>query len=132
MAVTARFDHHTGLLRVVVTGAWPSIDEQRQLRLWLMAQGTLTDGTRALFDLREMDIATAPYHDGVQQTVAVAMQHGGLPRRRAYLALDGAQFGFIRMLQAVSEPTGVVMGCFTDEAEAVRWLLSDEPVGNAC
>jgi hypothetical protein len=127
MAVTVRLDHNLGLLRIVITGPWPSIDEQRQIRLWLMAQGTLTHETRALFDVRDMDIATAPYYEGAQQTIAAAMQQGGLPLRRAYVAREGAQFGFIRMLQALAETTRVQMGCFTDEDEAVRWLLSDEP-----
>lgn len=127
MPVTARLDAEGGFLRIEVTGAWPSLDEQRQLRLWLMAQGTLTRDTRALFDLRGMDVATAPFYEGAQQTIAAALQQGGLPRRRAYLAREGAQFGFVRMLQALSENTGIELSCFTDETEAVRWLLSEEP-----
>ncbi len=107
-------------MRWTVEGEWPSIDEQRALRLALVQSGQLTAATRALIDLRMA--ANIPQYDELGATVRAALRDGGLPSRRAYLVGSAAQHGLVRQLQALAEGSAVTIAIFSNEAEALLWL----------
>ena len=65
-------------LRFTLIGTWPSLEEQRDLRLRLVHALQLTAGTRALIDLRAVE-NTPSYHEA-NAIVAAAARDGGLRR----------------------------------------------------
>ena len=106
------------ILFLRLSDPWPTLEEQQLLRKQLIANGHLTEATRALIDLRS--VTTPQYHEAAQ-IVAAAMKDGGLPRQRAYLAGSAVQFGFSRQLQSLAPP-GTLIEVFTSEIEAIMWL----------
>ena len=107
-------------LRYRYYGAYPSLAEQSQTRETLIARGFLNADTIALMDAREL--ADVPDHDMLARTVAAALQRGGWPVRRAYLIDPVRHAHMIRQFQDFAMTT-VETAAFSDEAEAMDWLL---------
>jgi hypothetical protein len=98
--------------------AWPTIEEHRALRQQLMADGSLTESTRALLDLRE---AITPPHYVARRIIEAIVADGPIPAIRAYLVASAGQFGFASQLVTVSPPSWRSR-IFTSEQEAQSWL----------
>jgi hypothetical protein len=110
-------------IRITLRGAWPTLEEQRDARLRLLADGLLTNDTRALIDFRDLT-TTAGYSD-VEKIIGAAMKDGGLPFFRAYVVGSAVQFGLVRQMKA-NAPPQVELEVFTDEQEAQVWLWRNE------
>jgi hypothetical protein len=106
-------------IRITLRGAWPTLAEQREVRLRAIAAGHLTAKTRALIDFRGLT-TTANYSD-VEQIVAAATKDGGWPLYRAYVVGSAVQFGLVRQMKAFAPPF-IDIEIFTDEQEAQLWL----------
>ena len=109
-----------GLLRYRFYGAFPSIEEQAQLRERLIAFGALTPETRAIMDTREL--ADIPDDDFLAKMVAAALERGGWPTRRAYLINPAVHQHMIEQFQDLAMTT-VTTAAFVDEDEAMDWLM---------
>ena len=96
---------------------WPSWEEQRALRIQLIADGYLTKATRAIIDIRG---AATPV-SGAAHTVRAAPIDQALPFQRAYLVASKVQFGFCRQMQLLATPN-MQIEIFTDEQKALDWL----------
>ena len=121
MAIEVDTSEAPALLRYRYAGPFPSIDEQAGVRERLIAAGHLTAATIALMDVRELEVV--PDDDTLARTVAVALQRGGWPRRRAYLTSSSQQQHMIEQFQQLAMTT-VTTAAFTDETEALAWLRS--------
>jgi hypothetical protein len=110
-------------VRITLRGEWPSLDDQREARLMMIANGHLTPDTRALIDFRQL-ASTAGYSD-VAHIIAAAVKDGGLPLHRAYVVGSAVQFGLVRQMKALAPPT-VDLEIFTSEEEAHVWLWRHE------
>jgi hypothetical protein len=106
-------------IRITLRGVWPTLEDQRDARLHLLAKGQLTAETRALIDFRAL-ATTADYSD-VETIIASAMKDGGMPFFRAYVVGSAVQFGLVRQMKALAPPQ-VEIEIFTDEQEAHVWL----------
>ena len=110
-------------LRFTLIGPWPTIAEQRDLRVRLVNHQLLTSTTRALIDLRLVD--SVPAYTDANAIVAAAGKDGGLPRIRAYLVGSAVQFGFARQLKtAAAAATHIEI--FSSEEEALVWLWNTD------
>ena len=110
-------------IRITLRGEWPTLEEQRDARLHLLAKGQLTAETRALIDFRAL-ATTANYSD-VGKIIAAAMKDGGMPFFRAYVVGSAVQFGLVRQMKALAPPQ-VELEIFTDEQEAQVWLWRNQ------
>ena len=88
------------ILRLDMTGAWPSAREGK-----------------ALIDLR-MVASTPPYTEiqSVMRLPCVSWL-----ARQAYIVGSAVQFGLVRQMQALAPPD-MAIEIFFDEAAALRWL----------
>lgn len=112
------------LLRITITGEWPSFDERAAFRRQLMADGHLKTETRTLVDLR--GLTTLPAHGDVDSIVSAARREGGLPRLHAYITATVDQLVIARMLKQSAGP-GTVVEIFKDIQEAETWLWNAQP-----
>jgi hypothetical protein len=112
------------LLRVTVSGEWPSFDERAAFRRQLIADHHMQADTRALIDLR--GLASLPAHGDVDAIVAAARRDGGLTRLHAYIVTTVDQMVLARMLKQSAGP-GTIVEIFKDAQEAETWLWNAEP-----
>lgn len=106
-------------IRFTLTGGWPTLEQQRQLRESLSATGELKAETRALIDLREL-ASLGPVDP-------VTSAKGGLITRvQAYLVATAEQHHFARQCRIASGP-GRVLEIFIEERAAVEWLWNADP-----
>lgn len=113
-------------VRITLRGEWPTLEEQRDVRRTLIADGHLTAETRALIDFRLL-ASTAGYSD-VEEIIASAMKDGGWPLFRAYVVGSAVQFGLVRQMKALA-PATVELEIFTSEEEAHVWLWRNQNKG---
>jgi hypothetical protein len=106
-------------LRFTLMRAWPTIEQQREVRLRLIDAGQLTMKTRAVIDLR--DVAEMPNHADANAILAAPAREGGLPRLRAYLVGSAVQYGMARQFRSMAGAAAQI-GIFTNEHEALEWL----------
>jgi hypothetical protein len=106
-------------LRWTVRGEWPGIAEMGAVRSQLIANGHLTAGSKALFDIR--DVETIPSYHEVAAMIAAAMKTGGWPRHRAYVVASAVQFGIVTQMKALA-PSDIQVEVFFNEVEAMKWL----------
>lgn len=121
MPVTVKEQDAPAFLALVLSGPWPTAQEQSGLRRQLVQEGKLSRATVALIDIREVDL---PFFEDVDCAMqAAARELAGLPRRVALLVLPGASFGVGRMLQSTA-PSGVEVELFEDAEIAHSWLMN--------
>ena len=106
-------------IRFTLTGGWPTLEQQRQLRESLSATGELKAETRALIDLREL-AALGPVDP------VTAAKDGLITRVQAYLVATSEQHHFARQCRIASGP-GRVLEIFIEERAAVEWLWNADP-----
>lgn len=107
-------------LEFVLTGAWPTVQEQQEIRRQLLQQGKISRETVALIDLRVVDLPRFEEVDGAMQ--AAGRDLASLPKRIALLVLPGASFGVGRMMQSTA-PLELEMELFEDATAARDWLM---------
>ena len=117
-----RVDEHQApaFLELVLTGPWPTLQEQHEIRRQLLQQGKLSRETVALIDIREAELPRFEDVDGAMQ--AAARELAGLPKKIALVVLPGASFGVGRMMQSTA-PLGLEMELFEDAEIARDWLM---------
>lgn len=109
-----------GILHVVVTGPWPTVQEFREARERAIASGQLTDETLELLDVRGV-VGRLPRTDDIQ-VLGARFTHP--PKRRAFLVASDVQYGVGRMAGALLKDGPRV---FRDETRAIAWLK--DPTG---
>jgi hypothetical protein len=109
------------LVRWTITGPWPGITEVGMVRERLIAEGHLTEATRGLLDIRNVE--TIPNYADVAPMIAAASRGGGLPWYRAYVVASAEQFGIVRQMKSLAPP-GYKIEIFFNDAEALAWLGS--------
>ncbi len=121
MPVSVVTSEAPALLTLTLSGAWPSLAEQRELRRHLHERGQLSQSTRVLIDIRAVE--ELPKFDDVDATMlAAAQEPSSLPSHAAFVVRPGAVFGIGRMLQSLSPP-GMELQLFEDDAAARDWLM---------
>ena len=108
-------------VRWTITGPWPGISEVGLVREQLIADGHLTELTRALLDIR--DVETIPSYAEVTPMIESARRAGSLPWCRAYVVSSAEQFGIVRQMKALAPP-GYRIEIFFNDADALAWLRS--------
>jgi hypothetical protein len=108
------------LLKFKCVGAFPSPEEQDQLRKQLIAQGLLTEDSVSLLDVRD---AERPDAILIGKSIAAAVR-AGIPKRRAWVINPGRHLAAVQYFQKAVPwmPTAA----FIDEREAEEWLLNPE------
>lgn len=104
-----------GILHVVLTGPWPTVQEFREARERAIASGQLTDDTLELLDVRDV-VGRLPRADDIE---VLGSKFTHPPKRRAFLVASDVQFGVGRMAGVVLKDAPRV---FRDEARAIAWL----------
>ena len=118
------YDEKSGVLRIDVSGPWPTGQECPVLLERLATSGAPPDAP-VLVDLRRVADGTEPRFAELAHRPRAGKMGG--PRRRAYLTRPGTQYGTARMIQALLPGEGE-MEIFVDENEALDWLtLSPKP-----
>lgn len=117
-----RVDEHLGpaFLELVLSGPWPTLQEQNEIRRQLMQHGHLSRETLALIDIREAELPRFEDVDGAMQ--AAGRDLAGLPKKIALVVRPGATFGVGRMMQSTA-PLGLEMELFEDADIARAWLM---------
>lgn len=113
-------------VRVTYHDVWPSAAESLRVRQAAVASGHWHGDGRALFDLRTVQVATAPHYDVASERVDGWVALADDPPRIALLTTRGAAFGVARMLQQIWP--GRHMQTFVDETAALAWLHRDPVV----
>ena len=108
-------------VRLTITGAWPGITDIGMVRQRLIAHGHLTELTRGLVDIRNVE--TIPNYADVAAMIEAARRDGGMPWYRAYVVSSAEQFGIVRQMKALAPP-GYKIEIFFNEADALAWLRS--------
>lgn len=108
-------------LAFVLTGSWPAVQEQVEIRRQLKEHGKLSRQSVVLVDIR--DVTELPSYDDVDGAMqAAAREIMALPRRAALVVQPGATFGVGRMLQSLA-PSGMELQLFEDPEVARDWLM---------
>ena len=108
-------------VRLTITGPWPGITDIGMVRERLIAHGHLTEVTRGLVDIRNVE--TIPNYADVAAMIEAARRGGGMPWYRAYVVSSAEQFGIVRQMKALAPP-GYKIEIFFNEADALAWLRS--------
>jgi hypothetical protein len=108
------------LLKIKCVGAFPTPEEQEQIRTQLIASGLLTESSVSLLDVREADRPDAIM---IGKSIAAAVR-AGLPTRRAWVINPGRHLAALQYFQKAVPwmPTAA----FINEREAIEWLLNPE------
>ena len=120
MPIDVKFDEERRLIRVTVTGAWPTLPEIVEERSRLIMSGYIRPGVVELVDTRGVT-------KGVPNLSAMqAIMHaiGRPPDKRAIVVGSNLQFRAGRMAE-VLDPKGIKV--FREEEPALAWLLETTP-----
>lgn len=121
MSVRVDEDDAPAYLALVLTGSWPTVQAQSEMRRELVQRGKLSRETVVMIDIRDVDLPRFEEVDAAMQ--AAGREQEALPRRLAFLVRAGASFGVGRMLQSTA-PLGMEMELFEDAESARDWLMS--------
>jgi hypothetical protein len=125
MPIDLQFDEDRRLLRVTITGAWPTLPDIIAERSRLILVGIIRPGVVELVDARGVSKGIP----NLSQMQAILHAIGKPPFKRAILVSSNVQFGAGRMAELL-DPRGLRV--FRDEDSALQWLFddkaSDEPV----
>lgn len=105
-------------VRVRLSDAWPTTEEQTAVQLRLLSEGHLLADTRVLVDIRDVK---PPHYQETTRVMETTVAVRAWPRRCAFLVGSAVQYGFSRQLEALAPPGGTV-DIFANEAEAQKWL----------
>lgn len=121
MPIDTKFDEDRRLLRVTVTGMWPTLPEIIAERSRLILAGIIRPGVVALVDARGVTkgIPNLSQMQSVMHAIAKP------PDKRAILVSSNVQYEAGRMAELL-DPKGLKV--FRDDESAIKWLLETEPV----
>jgi stage II sporulation SpoAA-like protein len=122
MPFAARVDPETGILRITLSGSWPTAEELAAFRQRIRLSGRTTEATLVLADLRGLDAQGQPQWEAVRAALRSTPPAGG-PRRYAIIAPPPLQM----LGQAIeaAAPEHLEFRSFDDEADAVQWLVAE-------
>jgi hypothetical protein len=120
MPLDVTFDEDKRLIRVTVTGAWPTMTEIIAERSRLIVAGYIRADVVELVDVRNVTKGIP----NLSQMQAILHAIGRPPNRRAVVVGSNLQFGAGRLAELL-DPTGIKI--FREEDAALKWLLEPPP-----
>ena len=117
MPITAGLDAETGILRVTLTGAWPTAHELAAFRRRIRSSDRVDEQTLVLGDLRAFTSDTAPDWQELWVSMQVPETSRG-PRR--YALLLRPELHHLGEVIETLAPGSTHFKAFTDEADAIR------------
>src|SRR6188474_2247957 len=124
MAIVVKFDEEKRLLRVTISGAWPTLPEIVAERSRLILEGFIRPGVVELVDARGVTKGIP----NLSQMQAILQSISKPPDKRAIVVSSSLHFGAARLAETL-DPKGLKV--FRDEESARKWLLEsddEEPV----
>lgn len=121
MPIDTKFDEDRQLLRVSVTGQWPTLPEIIAERSRLILVGLIRPGVVELVDARGVTKGIP----NLSQMQAIVHSISKPPDKRAILVSTNVQYEAGRMAELL-DPKGLKV--FRDEDAAVKWLREITPV----
>lgn len=118
MGFDVRYKHHSAYVLATVTGA-PTIEEFLSMLQELGADSVAWDASAVLVDLRGV---TAPYTFTEQLRIGEAVGRNLRHLRRSAALVPPERI--TRVGEKAANHTGATVRVFSDEAEALEWLLA--------
>ena len=119
MPIDVKFDEDRRLIRVTVTGAWPTLPEIIDERSRLIMSGFLRPGVVELVDTRGVTKGIP----NLSEMQAIMHAIGKPPDKRAVVVSSNIQFNAGRMAELL-DPNGLKV--FREEQPALDWLFETE------
>jgi hypothetical protein len=116
MPLDVKFDEDKRLIRVTVTGAWPTMPEIIAERSRLIMAGYIRPDVVEIVDIRNVTKGIP----NLSQMQGIIHAIGKPPNRRAVVVGTSLQFSAGRMAELL-DPTGIKI--FREEDSALKWLL---------
>jgi hypothetical protein len=116
MAIVVKFDEEKRLLRVTLSGAWPTLPEIIAERSRLILAGIIRPGVVELVDARKVTKGIP----NLSQMQAILHSISSPPLKRAIIVSSNVQFGAGRLAETL-DPRGLKV--FRDEESALAWLF---------
>ena len=111
------------LIRCEITGNYDPLESITFFRE-LCASGRWPEGWPVLVDVRKR--VGAPTPDGIARLVScLEALRDQLNGRVAVVTGSAAQFGMVRMLETLTDNSGVPLRGFRDEGRAMEWLREE-------
>ena len=120
MPIDVKFDEDRRLIRVTVTGAWPTLPEIVAERSRLIAAGYIRPGVVELVDTRGVTKGIP----NLSQMQAIMHAISKPPDKRAIVVGSNLQANAGKLAE-VLDPKGLKV--FRDEAAALAWLFEEKP-----
>ena len=120
MPIDVKFDEDRKLIRVTVTGAWPTLPEVVAERSRLIMAGMIRPGVVELVDGRGVTKGIP----NLSQMQAMLHAIGKPPNKRAIIVASNIQFNAGRMAELL-DPN--CLKVFRDEQPALDWLFETDP-----
>ena len=125
MPIDVKFDEERRLLRVTISGAWPTLPEIIAERSRLILEGFIRPGVVELVDGRGVTKGIP----NLSQIQAILHSISNPPIKRAIIVSSNVQFGAGRLAETL-DPRGLKV--FRDEKSALAWLFetpeTEEPL----
>lgn len=119
MPLDVRFDEDRLLIRVTITGTWPTVPEIIAERSRMIMAGMIRPGSVELIDAR----AVTRGIPNLSQTQAIIHAIDKPPDKRALVVSSTVQLGAGRLAELL-DPKGLKV--FSGEEAAIAWLLDDD------
>jgi hypothetical protein len=119
MPIAANLDVEHGILRVTLTGAWPTRHELDTFRRRIRNSGSVGDQTLVLGDLRAFSSQAAPTWQELWETMQVPELSAGPQRYALVIRAELKHLGEIIETLALGS---LEFRAFTEEADAIEWL----------
>ena len=116
MPIDVKFDEEKRLLRVTLTGAWPTLPDIIAERSRLILAGIIRPGVVELVDARSVTKGIP----NLSQMQAILHSISNPPLKRAIVVSSNVQFGAGRLAETL-DPRGLKV--FRDEESALAWLF---------
>ena len=116
MAIVVKFDEEKRLLRVTISGAWPTLPDIIAERSRLILAGLIRPGVIELVDARQVTKGIP----NLSQMQAILHSISNPPLKRAIIVSSNVQFGAGRLAETL-DPRGLKV--FRDEESALAWLF---------
>ena len=121
MPIDVRFDEERRLIRVTVSGSWPTLPEIIAERSRLILAGVIRPGVVELCDARGVTRGIP----NLSQMQAILHSISKPPDKRAIIVSSAVQFTAGRMAE-VLDPQGLRV--FREEEPALAWLMEKDSV----
>ena len=116
MPIDVKFDEEKRLLRITITGAWPTLPDIIAERSRLILEGFIRPGVVELIDARGVTKGIP----NLSQMQAILQSISKPALKRAIVVSSNVQFGAGRLAETL-DPKGLKV--FRDEESALAWLF---------